>query len=273
MTKAVDEVRDISEAEVDFYRDHGWVKLEGLVAPTLASAMLERAKARYAAPQTERGGASIFDNKIVSWTEWRCPTRINHEEPFTSAALSKVMGHNVQRLVGRQVPMRIWHDIVIRKTPAGRDDSNKETTWHQDLPNWSIDRPGLTVWIALDTVTPDQALVQYLSGSVREGPLGRLPKPDASGNYPGMLELYPELEKRYQRSPLYTLKPGDAVCHHSLTVHGSGVNVTPRERWSYLVSYFPGDALYTGAPNKDSDGFGIQIGEPFEHPTFAQAYP
>ena len=40
-----DRLREISQEEVSSYRENGWVKLEGLIAPSLAGEMLERAKA------------------------------------------------------------------------------------------------------------------------------------------------------------------------------------------------------------------------------------
>jgi ectoine hydroxylase-related dioxygenase (phytanoyl-CoA dioxygenase family) len=64
------------------------------------------------------------------------------------------------------------------------------------------------------------------------------------------------------------MQPGDATVHHSLTVHGASANSTPHQRWSFLTSYFPEGARYTGAPNHDCDGLDLRIGYEIEHPSF-----
>ena len=42
----------------------------------------------------------------------------------------------------------------------------------------------------------------------------------------------------------YSLKAGDAVLFHSLTVHGSGPNTSPRPRHTALYAYFPPTVRY-----------------------------
>jgi len=206
------------------------------------------------------------------WTEWRYPVRRGREEPFVSVVLSPAMGRNAQRLLGRDQPMRVWHDIVACKAPVEADRPSKATLWHQDQPDWAVDRKGLTFWIALDHVAPDQGCVQYLSGSFREGPLGMIPRAaDADGKMRGLPEEYPELDARYSRSAPYHLEPGDVAVHHSFVVHGAGENRSSRPRWSYIVSYIPGDARYNGLANGDSDGLGLGRGDHFDLPDFPLA--
>lgn len=273
-----DPVREITEAELALYRECGWVKLDGLVDGCSAAEMLAKAKSRLMDAAAGSSGIGTDAQGVVqdirAWTEWRYPTREARDASFAAVALSKAMGRNVQRLLGRDIPVRVWHDIVACKKPAGQNGGSTDTMWHQDLPNWSLDRGGLTMWIALDHIMPEQGVVQYLSGSFHDGPLGRTPKrANSEGVIPDTLAQYPELIKRYQRSPLFSLAPGDVVCHGSLTVHGANANNSQKERWSYLVSYFPDDALYTGAPNGDSDNLGLRLGEPLDLPCFPRAYP
>jgi ectoine hydroxylase-related dioxygenase (phytanoyl-CoA dioxygenase family) len=136
--------------------------------------------------------------------------------------------------------------------------------WHQDSTNFPMDRPAITFWIAVDEVRPEQGPVQFYSGSHRRGMLGLIP---AGGRY-DLLDEYPELAQ-LPLSPPPHLQPGDCSVHHGFVVHEATANDTPDPRWSYLITYFPGDALYNGAPNHATDGFALQRGRPFDHPSFA----
>jgi ectoine hydroxylase-related dioxygenase (phytanoyl-CoA dioxygenase family) len=273
-----DAVRAVTDDEVRAFHDNGWVLLRQLVAADLSAAIRERgaprlaglmdgSEADFATPDERRAhltvaGASgegiLTDNE--KWVEWRGAVRDAHDELFSRAALAPTMGRNIQRLLGRQRQMRVYHDIFMCKLPDG---VSTPTEWHQDSVAFPLDRNALTVWIALDEITPDQGPVQFYSGSHRWGMLGRT-APDRSRD---VLADYPELAE-LALSPPHHLQPGDATVHHGLVVHGAGANLTSRPRWSFAVAYFPSDARYTGAPNHDCDGFGLQVGQPIDHPSF-----
>jgi hypothetical protein len=200
----------------------------------------------------------ITDNK--KWIEWRGAVRAAHDPVFGRAALSAIMGRNMRRLLGRDKPMRVYHDMLVCKLP---DTISMPTECHQDSVSFPLDRHALTVWIALDEVTPDQGPVRFYSGPHRCGIHGR-GAPDRSSD---LLDEYPDLA-RFALPPAHHLWPGDATVHHGLVVHGAGANQTSRPRWSFIVCYFPSDARYTGAPNHDCDGFGLKVGHHIEHPSF-----
>ena len=270
-------VRPITDHEVAFFVQNGWVLLKGLVPPDQCRAMLERGKARLAphleaahldldAPggdhmKVASAGTEGTVSNLAQWLEWRGPVRAAHEAVFEAVTLSSTMGHNVQRLLERNRPMRVYHDIFVCKLP---DEASTRTDWHQDATNFALDRNVLTCWIALDEITPDQGPVQFFSGSHRQGLLGGIP----SHHDFDLVDEYPELA-RFLVSPAHHLQPGDCTVHHGLVVHGAGANRTPRPRWSYLASYFPADARYTGAPNHDTDGFGLKRGDTLDDPSFS----
>jgi ectoine hydroxylase-related dioxygenase (phytanoyl-CoA dioxygenase family) len=263
--------------EVAFFEQNGWVLLKGLVSQEVCRAILEQGKPRlgelmrgtdtdFATPEDRREHMTvsnaedgiITDNK--KWVEWRGAIRSAHDPVFGRAALARAMGRNVQRLLGRDKPVRVYHDIFMCKLP---DKISVRTEWHQDSVAFPVDRNALTVWTALDEVRPDQGPVQFYSGSHRCGLLGR----GAPDRKTDLLDEYPEL-RRFSVSPAHHLQPGDATVHHGLVVHGAGANNTPYPRWSFAVCYIPSDARYTGAPNHDCDGFGLKVGEPIDHPSF-----
>jgi hypothetical protein len=272
-----EDVRSVTDVEVAFFEYNGWVLLPGLVAPELCRAILERGKPRlsgvmagtatdFATPEARREHMTVSQSEdgIVTdnkkWVEWRGAIRCANDPVFGRAALAPAMGRNVQRLLGRNKPMRVYHDIFMCKLP---DQVSVRTEWHQDSVAFPVDRNALTVWIALDEIRPDQGPVQFYSGSHRGGLLGR----GAPDRKTDLLDEYPELA-RFALSPAHHLQAGDATVHHGLVVHGAGTNHTPYQRWSFAVCYIPSDARYSGAPNHDTDGFGLQVGQPIDHPSF-----
>ena len=270
------DVRAVTDHEVAFYLQNGWVYLPGLISPELAGAMLERGKARLGAfvEAGERGHQQLGGDQMTmakaesegtlanihQWCEWRGAVRSAHDPVLSRTALSQTMGRNVQRLLERDRPLRVYHDIFVCKLP---ENASTRTDWHQDATNFALDRNVLTVWIALDEITPDQGPVQFYSGSHRCGLLAAIPP----GSPFDIVDEYPELA-RFPVSPPRNMRPGDATVHHGLVVHGASSNNTPRPRYSYIASYFPADARYTGAPNFDTDGFGFKRGDTLDHPSF-----
>jgi ectoine hydroxylase-related dioxygenase (phytanoyl-CoA dioxygenase family) len=271
-------IREVTAAEAAFYREHGWVKLERLVAPDDAAELLSVARgAMRRAGGTRRresyyeatgtAGKAVLD--IGFWQDYHYIARDDRAEPFVSLVFSREMGRNAQRLLGRSVPMRYSADLLACKVPLGHEGESTPTIWHQDFPGLPFDRVGsLSFWLALDEVTPEQGAMRFLSGSQREGPLGRTIVVGTD-----LLEVYPELLERYAVSEELCLEPGDATVHNAAVVHYAPANTTDRDRWAYIFTYFPGDTLYTGAQNHNFDDLGLQPNRPIEHPRFPQVYP
>jgi len=264
-------VRAVTDDEITSYQRDGWAKLPGLIPVEVAAQMLEVGRA-YLADNPPASGAQGLD--LPMWREWRYLARDVGQEPFRSVAYSARLGENLSRLEGHGGGIRYWKDTVSCKLPAGATGGSTVTGWHQDFPAHPMDRlGGGTFWIALDVVDEEQGAMTFLSGSHRAGPLGRTftngPKGggrDQIGENPWLLEQYPS-------SGPVALQPGDATVHHPLTVHGTGLNSTGRERWAFIVFYGAAEALYTGASYPATDGLGLEVDKPFDHPAYAIVWP
>ena len=275
--------RAITDDEVAFYAENGWVKLENLIAPELAHGLLqgsrqlmEEAIAGQGVADEQEGdrfagaskGKKVLD--IGIWQDYHFPARDDHAEPFHSLVFSKALGRAAQRLLRKPtVPVQYSSDLLACKMPAG-SRGGQATNWHQDFPIFPFDRYGsLAFWVALNDIPPERGTMRFLSGSQREGPIGR------DGFLKGIdaLELYPDLADRYELSPPLHLKPGDATVHHAAVIHSAPENSTPDPRWVYIIAFIPGDTLYTGAAHHNFDGLGLTVNEPIRHERFPIVYP
>jgi hypothetical protein len=265
-----DEVRAVTESEVEFFRENGWVHLPSLISADLAHEMFDRAKELLGFPDDWRDAdwASGPMRDAGSWHDYGYVARDHKLEPFRSLVFSSPMGSNSRRLMSRNVPVRYWSDSITCKIPATVDGGSQPTTWHQDFPHYSQDRVGgLMFWIAMDDVPAERGSLRFLSGSQRGGPLGRVFKPLARNNV-DLVEYYEGLDGRYAMSPPLDLAPGDATCHGGLTVHSAPRNMTGQPRWAFMSAYFPADTRYTGAAYTGTDGLGLTPNQPFEHDNF-----
>ena len=162
-------LREVTDEEVAFYREHGWVMMKRLVDPDFAVEMLrvgqEWTQHREREEHVER------PNQGLALAEGA--------EPFRSFMFSQRMAKNATRLVDRKrfkgvdIPLRYRIDLLLLKPPGAHG-----STYHQDSSEHGSDRVGeLQFWMALDEVTADMGAMRFVDRSHREGPLGSLSYP------------------------------------------------------------------------------------------------
>lgn len=254
------DVREVTSEEVATYNREGWVKLPGLISPDVAAELLSIARATKEAG----GGFSVAGGAF--WGDVNLATS-GKNDAARALALGPMMARNASTLIGRsrltdrEIEIQYFSDSYSCKPPQAAG-----TPYHQDFSERAQDRGGaLTFWIALDEVAPNQGGMCFLQGSHHEGQLGSLyfdgehpaDGMDLLGRYPKLPELFPSTE------PM-TYQPGDATVHNTYIVHGAPPNTHDQERWSYLTSYFPSDALYDGAPNHFATPLGLTRGMRFK---------
>jgi len=242
-----------NETQKQFWQN-GWANLPGLISPLLANDILQRLNASDAMvkPSTTEKWMSNNDYQRVlrmhdglAWTE----------EWFKELALSNRMTNLALKLIGQDEGLFI-HDMSFIKT--GED--GQPTPYHQDYPHWPFDRSGaFTIWIALTDMSPDMGTLQFMTGSHCEGPLGRYSHKAGDD----MVNANPYLRKKYKLQGGRAMRAGDATVHVDLMIHGANGNSTGRDRAAYTLRYMPKDVLYTGAPHRHFDKFGLKSGELF----------
>lgn len=132
------------------------------------------------------------------------------------------------------VPVRFWHDQLFWK-PAKKGGV---VAWHQDYSYWTRTKPvaHLTCWCGLDDATKENGCLQYIAGSHR---WGLLPKPALAGEIQGIKDFLNDEQKKQFDNPKYAeVKAGEAIFHHSLTLHGSGENKSDKPRRAFVINVF-----------------------------------
>jgi Phytanoyl-CoA dioxygenase (PhyH) len=269
-------IREVSDAEIDFYRVNGWVKLDQLISREFASELLDAAKTKMG--ESGEGHALRPGKDLVGFPSWHDYHDIAEEDDtFAALGFSKGIGRAAQQLMQRDVSVRMYANMLAVKLGKNQGPNVTEyarTDIHQDFPTLAFDRNGyLGFWIALDEVTPEMGSLQFYTGSQSLGSLGRW--------FEGrdLLDVYPNIERDFPLAQTNHLQPGDATVHHGFMVHGARENLTDRPRWAYVIGYFPGDTRFTGAQTPgdehiyDAERYGLTVGEPFDHPAFHLVYP
>ncbi|MBW8485438.1 phytanoyl-CoA dioxygenase family protein [Actinomadura parmotrematis] len=250
-------VRDVTEDEVAAFRSRGWALLPGLVGADFVAGLRDRALDRLA----ERRGA--FRNSYVDQAFGQDRDIARHDEAFAALALSPALARGASRLLVGVDAVRLQVTNLLIKEPAGAD-GHGATVFHQDFPWMPMDRSAmLTLWLALDDIPADMGSLRFYERSHLYGPLGRSfvrADDDALSQHPWLADL--------EMSPPHDMRAGDATVHHSLVIHGAPANRRDRPRLSFTATYFDAAALYTGAPYGQTDGLGLAVNRPFEHPTF-----
>ncbi|WP_406630103.1 phytanoyl-CoA dioxygenase family protein [Amycolatopsis sp. WGS_07] len=257
-------IRSVTEEEIAHYREKGWAKLPGFFSPETVADLLRRAKSKMGeqAPLTvRRDDADQLEPNEYNWyARW---DGCSHEDPrIRDVGQSRALATAASRLMGDQV--RFYFDHFFVKVPQAAEGT--ETPWHQDLPHHPLDRQGvLTIWVPLVECPPEKGSLRFLSGSHRAGLLGRyLNRRDEVQ----LVDEHPWILDEYEMSPPLHLYPGDATVHNLAITHYAPPNTTDTPRWVYSTQWLPVRTRYTGAPNHRTEGLGLKVDQPLDHPRF-----
>jgi len=159
--------------------------------------------------------------------EWRITEGLHDVlwNPRFLVAASQLLGN---------VPVRFWHDQIFWKPPK----KGGVVAWHQDYSYWTRTKPiaHLTCWCGLDDSTKENGCLQYIGGSQR---WGLLPKTVLAGDIEGITSFLDDGQKKQFAHPQFAeVKAGEAVFHHSLTLHGSGENKSDKPRRAFVINAF-----------------------------------
>lgn len=152
----------------------------------------------------------------------------------------------------------LWNSFIPLKPPG----SQGHFAWHQDATYWHLEpvEEMVTVWLALNDVSPANGSMSFMPGSHTRGHLPH----EMTKNEKSMLRRGQRVLDAVDDSNAVscTLEPGEASLHHPFTLHGSAGNRSDRWRYAVALNYVsanvnpkPGyreSALYVAGADKNA---------------------
>jgi ectoine hydroxylase-related dioxygenase (phytanoyl-CoA dioxygenase family) len=218
-------VQQLAEA----YERDGCVRVRGLLpAPLLAE--VRGALGRYlhdVVPTLPAGDRTLEADQTTVRNLWRMQ---EHDPFFKALAERPEIRTLVAKLVhGEPVLMAVETFNKPARVGSGVPPHQDNAYFCQTPPD------ALTIWIAIDAATLENGPIYYLKGSHRLGVLPHRPS-GVAGNSMGLAEMPARTGDKTDEF-CGTLEAGDAMIHHSQTIHWSAPNKTDRPRCGLLLVY------------------------------------
>lgn len=242
----------ITDAQIQSYRQRGFVHVPGVITPAEAAEFHDAALALSERAQSLQAGG-IFAQHVNVWTQDETMKRLTRHPNVAQAA---------ELLAG--VPLRLWHDQILIKAPH----NGKATEFHQDQPYWPhAQSPNpISAWVALCDVPVERGCMTFLPGSHRRAGLAMQNLADAHS----LFAIAPDLV--WSERITVPLKAGDCTFHHGRCAHMATPNMTDEPRVAHVVIFMDEGAAYTGVPHVVTDPLGLSAGQKFPDDMFPPAH-
>ncbi len=131
--------------------------------------------------------------------------------------------------------IKLYGDQLFMKPPV--HGSRKE--YHQDSNSWKQLVPYnlVSCWVALDDATLANGCLWVIPGSHKWGLISREREQEIEGQ---------ALSGQLENEVAVELKAGDCSFHHSLLLHSSHANRSPKRRRGYATHYMSAQTKYVG---------------------------
>ncbi len=251
-------VRAVTESEIATYREHGVVKLPGLVDHTMVAQMLEVMEQQMAHPS----------EWVLTGTHFSDRCFVLSKPVLRGYLLDPVMGENAARAMGSRTARFYFDHVFIFEPQSPLDDHY----WHQDVPYWPVEGEEIvSFWLSLVACTPETSALKFVPDTHCTGRLYR-PKgfdgePLSDGVSDGVpndvlaerIALAVDASTTFLDEPVpafhenpdehgvlqFSYEPGDAVMFHSRVVHSSGGNNSPdQQRVAYSTRFIGDDVRF-----------------------------
>lgn len=267
-----DQTYPLTDAQIAAYSEDGALCLRQVFTPeeveTLRAGVDEAMQnpGPYARNFAGDDGDAFFADVFV-WT------RVDR---LGGVTLTSRLGGIAGRLMGAR-EVRFFFDHLLVKEPGAAEP----TPWHQDSPYWPIaGSQCCSIWIAMDRVTRENGLVEYVRGTHATG------KEYAPKSFHGDARLsdralaeVPDIDADRAAFDLiaWDLEPGDVAIHNFRTLHGAPGNATSESRRRGLATRWVGeDIVYQNRPgvpepmtgSLEDLAPGLRDGAPLTHDIF-----
>ena len=211
--------RNLSENDLSFYRDNGYLTLPDLLPPEKYDAL-----------------RAHFDHMLADLPGGMRPEDMDVPHFTDPHLFDWLMDPGVldlvQQLIGPDIAVFSSHFIC---KPAG---DGKSVPWHDDAYYWremiNPSAEAVTVWLALDEVDEDNGCMKVIPGS--HAPGERRYRPTRASNSVFAEELDPECVDDSRAVPI-RLRRNECSIHSAALVHGSDANRSDRRRAGFTMRY------------------------------------
>lgn len=219
---------ELSEGEVRFYKDEGYLLLPGLVDEAIAVKMREEVLDIMEANGKSREQlrhASSSKDKLIQSKQYLRGSQL--DGLVNSPHLLSIAGQLMEGASSLYLPF----------TAVKAGGGGGRFHFHQDNQYTRFDGPGINLWFALSPMSPENGCLQVVPRTHLNGTLDSVENPDGDGHRTVANDPTLFLPVR--------MRPGDCIAFSRLTLHGSGPNHTDEPRAAYAVQFHRNDVRST----------------------------
>jgi phytanoyl-CoA hydroxylase len=247
----------LSEADLGFYREHGYLvirdavasdmllRAQGLIEPWVDASIASWREAGLIAENYE--GADFWHRFLEAWNAAgrphfrRSPNHFLINPEMYDFVRSERLLQIAEALIG--TPDLNVHGIFNARPQLPRHDGTL-TPWHQDSQYWDLDYGNesdverrthvVTMWMPLQAVDETSGTLRVMSRRDTGDIIFPFERLDFERT--GFLGI-PAADVARHPTPAQRLAPGDLLVFNQRTPHGAAPNLTDHVRWSVDVRY------------------------------------
>jgi len=219
----------LTEAELNFYREQGFLPLPGFIRSEAVDAVREEILDILEANGVSRESlckASCAADKLRQCSQYLKGENLDH---FINSEITRSVA---SQLIGG--PAVVYLPFTAVKAGGGGGTFD----FHQDN-NYTRHDPALgsiNIWVALVDMAPENGCLMVVPGSHNLGSLNSRLSDDH--------DAHQKLDADPATCFPLRMRAGDAVAFTRLTVHGSGANSTDKARVAYALQYHRNDVKW-----------------------------
>lgn len=217
----------VTEEQKKFYNDCGYILVNRLA--NSAEINYYRIAIREAVERNKEEKRPLSERDTYGKAFLQIKNLWLENETVKKFVLAKRFGSVAAKLMGVE-RVCLYHDQALFKEAGGG-----HTPWHQDQFYWPLDTDKtITMWMPLVDLTLEMGIMQFVTGSHKQGYLIAQEISDDSDDFFVNYIRENNLEvSRYQE-----LKAGDATFHSGWTLHNAPPNKTDSTREVMTIIYY-----------------------------------
>lgn len=230
----------VTQAEIDFYHENGYVIVRGLLNKSEIQAIQDYKKrmdseVADATGDFQKNGAHFnFERKDINSISNTSAGEVRKgilrkiqevyflDDIFPKICTSDKVLDYVEAIIG---PTIYYHSSKLMYKGSG----GRQKPWHQDFAYWkTLNSKQVTVWYAIDQATKENGCIQVLPKSHKRGLVP---------HFGPELQFKPEDHFDKSEIAFAEMNPGDVLFFDVLTFHASDANLSKKDRLSMIIDF------------------------------------